>query len=80
MTKKVFFTSFVIAAISMIGIVICYVLLNHQVDLVGAINVAFWGFVFVCSFIPSAILAIISAFLHFILPDYFYLGKGKIKS
>jgi len=80
MAKKVFFTSFVIAAASLIGIVICYILLNHEVDLIGTINVAFWGFVFVCLFTPSALVAIFFAFLHFILPDNFYLGNGKIKS
>ncbi len=78
MVKKVFLVSFIVAVISMVGLVTCYILANNQVNL-GIINTVFIGYVCLCVFVPSAVLAIIAAVLKFFLPDYFYLGE-KINS
>jgi hypothetical protein len=81
MAKKVFLISFIVAVVSMIGLVACYILVNHKVDLgIISINTTLVvGYICLCVFVPSAVLAIISAVLCFFLPDYFYLGK-KINS
>ncbi len=74
MIKKVFIVSFVVAVISMVGLVVCYILANNQVNL-WIINIVFIGYVCLCVFVSSAVLAIIAAVLKFFLPDYFYMGK-----
>ena len=79
MTKKVFITSLIVTIISIIGIIVCYLSLNHKVDLAGILSVSFIGYFFICLFVPSAVLALIFGFLHFYLPDYFYLNWKKRK-